>query len=386
MQLADARLTDSTVRARPAGAGARRRGARPPVAVAAILLAACGSPAPKIEPATVLEPLPVSVMTVGGGPEAREIRAAGTVRLRRETPLAFVTDGRILRLEVREGDRVRAGQLLAALDTTAIDSDVAASETGVKQARAELARQRELMKGGWVAQARVDVAEASARQAEAARDGARFRQRFARIVAPSDGIVLRRLAEPGQTVAAGTPVLLLGEFASGYVLKVPLSATEVAGLRLGQPARVTLGDGDRPAIAGQIVEISGRADERTGSFGVEIALPGEPGLRSGMIGVARLEPLADAEPPNTLHVPATALFSVRVEEGYVWRVAPAGEGGGMVVRAQPVRLGRVSSDRVEVLAGLAPGDRIIARGVDRLVEGSPVVAARPGRPAPAGAR
>ncbi|MFN7175294.1 MAG: efflux RND transporter periplasmic adaptor subunit [Thermaurantiacus sp.] len=327
-------------------------------------------------------------MTVAAAQNASTVRAAGTVRFRRETPLAFVADGRILRLDVREGDRVRAGQLLAALDPAAIDSEVAASETAVKQARAELSRQEALRKGGWVAQARVDVAEAAARQAEAVRDGARFRQRFARINSPSDGVVLRRLAEPGQTVAAGTAVLLVGELGPGFVLKVGLSASDVAGLRIGQPAGIVLGQGGESSITGQIVEISGRADERTGSFLVEIALPPDPRLRSGAIGVATIEPmgLPASAFPTRIAIPASALFSVRAEEGYVWRLAAAGSDGATIVRAHPVGLGRVSTERVEIRSGLAPGDRIVVRGVDRLVDGMQVSPSDPGRHAASSSR
>jgi multidrug efflux pump subunit AcrA (membrane-fusion protein) len=85
--------------------------------------------------------------------------------------------------------------------------------------------------------------------------------------------VLARLAEPGQTVAAGTPVILLGEFSSGFVLRVPLSAADAAGLQRGVSANVVFRDGAAPPMAARVIEIAGRADPRTGTFQVEFALP-----------------------------------------------------------------------------------------------------------------
>ncbi len=347
------------------------------VAAALLALAGCGRPeAPKADAA----PLPVRVHVVGAAGAQPQMRATGTVRLRRETPLAFVADGRLVRLEVREGMAVRAGQLIAALDSQPFDSDVAAAEAAVRQAEAELQRQRRLFADGWVARARVDQQEAAAGAARAQRDAARFRQRYVRIVAPADGVVLRRLAEPGQTLAAGTPVLVLGELREGFVLRVPMTDREIAGLGIGQPAVVSFGPGGPPELRGQVVEIAGRADERTGSFRVEVALPGHPDLRSGLIGEARFAPRAPdpGRGPQPLQIPASALFAARADEGFVWQVRP--EGSGLVVRAHMVRLGPVSAGGVAVAEGLKPGDRIVLGGVDRLADGMPVVVAATRRP------
>jgi multidrug efflux pump subunit AcrA (membrane-fusion protein) len=124
-----------------------------------ILLAGCSEPKP--ESATV-ETAPVTLHRVGEAQVNSGSTAAGTVRLRRETPLAFISDGRIRTVAVREGDLVRTGQLLATLDRTAIDAQVQSAGTRLRQADAELQRQRSLAANGWVAKARVESAEATA--------------------------------------------------------------------------------------------------------------------------------------------------------------------------------------------------------------------------------
>jgi membrane fusion protein (multidrug efflux system) len=338
------------------------------------LLAACSPKTAPGESAGAVgaeaAPVPVRLFVVGApaGPEL--VRAAGTVRLRRETPLAFWTAGRVADLRVREGDRVAAGAVLASLDTRTIDMDVAAARADLARARSDLERQRALVKQGWQTRARLEAAEAAASSAGAALERAAFAQANARIRAPAAGIVLRRQAEPGQTVAAGDPVLVLGEYRAGHVLRVPLTAAEVAGLSVGQGADIRFSDGAAPDMAGKIIEIAGRADERTGSFQVEIALPAAPGLRSGQIATATLRPARQAG-TGKLMVPATALFAARAGEAFVWRHdAAAGK-----VKAALVRVGAVGDRGVEVLSGLAAGDRIVATGVDRLTEGARVAVA-----------
>ncbi|MFN3370318.1 MAG: efflux RND transporter periplasmic adaptor subunit [Sphingomonadaceae bacterium] len=339
---------------------------------AAILLglamAGCADRAP--DAAADPAPSAASLHRVGSTVGAVERQISGTVRLRRETPLAFLADGRIATLLVREGDIVASGQILATLDRTAVDASVLAADARAAQAASELARQRRLLEQGWVAKARVEQAEAAARAAEADRQSARFVQAYSIIRAPAAGIILARQAEPGQTLAAGTPVVVLGEFASGFVLRVPLTAGEIAGLARGDMASVRFRDGAAPDMTGRLIEIAGRADPRTGTFLVEYSLPAHPSLRSGQIADVTIEQRGEA---GRLVVPTTALFAARADEGFVWFF----DSRTRRISARLVRLGAVLPDGVEVRSGLSAGDLIIAGGVDRLVEGqkvSPVAA------------
>lgn len=333
-----------------------------------ILACSAGSPEPAPEQAVA-----VVLHRVGDSSGARSSVATGTVRLRRETPLAFVSGGRVRSVAVRAGDVVSAGQQLAQLDRTAIDAATQSAEARARQAEAEARRQRDLYKQGWVTKARVEAADASAEAARADKSAARFTQRFATIVAPTGGVVLQRLAEPGQTVAAGTPVVLLGEFSSGFVLRAGLPAGQASRLRVGQSANVSFRDGAAPPTAARIIEIAGRADPRTGTFQVEFALPANPALRSGQIADVSLPGAAEGAP---VLIPATALFSARADEGFVWRYDQASGSA----KAQMVKLGPVTGAGVEVVSGLARGDRIVAAGVDRLTQGQKlrVVAAKAG--------
>jgi multidrug efflux pump subunit AcrA (membrane-fusion protein) len=154
------------------------------------------------------------------------------------------------------------------------------------RADAELKRSSILLKDGWVTQPRVDSARAAADAARATVKARRFATDTARILAPSSGVVLARAAEPSQVVDAGTPVVVLGEQSGGFVLRVPLNDRDTAHVAKGAPATILFEGIGQDVFRGQIIEVGGRAQPGTGAFEIEIAVPRDPRLRSGLIGTA----------------------------------------------------------------------------------------------------
>lgn len=337
------------------------------------LLAACSKSAPSEKPAPAAPPQ-VRVAQVGGDAQASEITGVGTVALRREASLGFTSAGRILRIAVNEGDRVRRGQLLAALDTTTVAADLARARSERERAAAEYKRSETLMAQGWITRPRLENAKAALESADAQVRAAGFQSANATIVAPGSGTVLARLTEPGQVVAAGTPVLIVGEEASGYVLRVPLADRDAARLTRGAPATVAIAAlGDAP-ITGHIVEIGGRADRATGTFTIEIGLPDDARLRSGQIGNARI--VAGGATTTVLRVPATAVFAARAGEGFVYVVDRARRR----VALRRVGIGDADDGGIRVTTGLARGELVATSRVDRLSDGMIIdpIGARPG--------
>lgn len=331
----------------------------------AVLTGACGPDRPA-NPAADAPPLVETLVVTTASDGADTIRATGTVRARRETLLGFTSAGRIAAVLVDEGDRVRAGQLLARLDTDQVGAAESAARAEANRASADLARQRALFAKGWVTRARLEAAEATARSAAAQVTAARFSVDTARIVAPVDGVVLLRHAERDQVVAAGAPVVTLGEADGGYVLRVPLADRDLARVRIGAPVRVRLSALGTEAIAGSIIEIGGRGDARTGTFEAEVALPAIEGLRSGLIGDAEITAASGTTGTAAIVVPALAIFGARADEGFVY-VLRDGR-----VRVRLVKLGETTDAGVHMLGGLAAGERIVASGIERLRDGMAV--------------
>jgi RND family efflux transporter MFP subunit len=316
-------------------------------------------PAPELAPA-------VRITTVQSADTVPEIQGIGTAAWRRETPLGFTSGGQIARVFVNEGDRVRRGQLLAVLSTTPVEAELTAAMAEAQRASSDAERLRGLYRKGWVTKPRYETAQASAEASAAQVRARRFALDTAKVIAPSGGVVLARLAEPTQVVAAGTPVIVIGEAAGGYVIRVPVNDRAAAALIIGAPATIRFEAlGDTP-LQGRIVEIGGKARQTTGTFDVEIALPGAPGLRSGMIGMVSMIAARREASPRVI-VPAGALISPRAGEALVYVVDERN-----AARLRKVNIGETIDAGVEVLAGLSGGERIALSGFDKIKDGSRV--------------
>lgn len=343
------------------------------------LLSGCSkstiSPEPQAE-----DSVTVALVSVETGASATEqvasgLAVAGTVRLKRETPLAFNTNGRVAQILVTEGQNIVAGQMLARLDPTAVDAAFAAARAESSRALNEYNRLDQLMRNGWITKPRLESASATLAAARSRVAQAGFDVRYAQIVAPAAGVILQRHVEPGQVVGVGQAVITLGETAAGYVLRLPMTDSQAAKMHLGQSAMVEVPAlGPAPgnaAIPATISEIAARSDDRTGTFQVELRLPAVSGLRSGLIGQARIAGLASVSATTAVRqisVPATAIFAARADEGFVY-VYDASTGR---VQARLVGLGAIDDERVIITRGLVAGEKVARSGVDRLRDGMKV--------------
>jgi len=330
-----------------------------------IALVGCSDSASKSKAAPKAA-LPVEIFTVGTQSLQREINAVGTVRYRRETPLGFTTAGKVALVRFEEGDVVKRGALLAALDTTNVGADMSVATAERDRAGAEFDRVRALYADGWITKARYEAAEATLKSAEARVRQAGFASSTAQLYAPSSGVVLMRNVQAGQVIAAGTPALMLGEADDGFVFRVPIVDSDASKLRVGMTAVISIESAGKTALTATISEIDGRANAGTGAFSVQFRLPNLPTLRSGQIGTATIT-LPASDTGEQLQIPASALFGVRTGEGLVYVVDAKDR-----VEIRNVIIQRVADKFVNVSGGVSPGDRIVTSGLEKLRTGSAV--------------
>ncbi len=308
----------------------------------------------------------VQVVTVQQENLQRTVNAVGTIRYRRETPLGFTTAGKVATVRFEEGDFVKRGALLAALDTTSVGAEVSVATAERNRARAEFDRMRSLFADGWVTKARYEAAEAAVTSADARVRQAGFASGTAQLYAPSSGVVLTRNVQPGQVIAAGTPALILGEGDDGFVFRVPIVDRDASKLRVGMAADISIESLGGTPISATISEIDGRANEATGAFSVQFRLANRPQLRSGQIGTASIK-LPVSDDGDTLQIPAGALFGVRTGEGLVYIVDAKNR-----VETRNVAIERVTDEFVIVSGGIKPGETIVTSGLEKLRTGSRV--------------
>ena len=401
-------------------------------------------------PAALVEVVAASPLTGGD-----QVVATGTFRRERELALAFPVNGVLIAMNVREGDRVSQGALLAAIDPAQVDARIAQAQPGVAQAAAgigqatgqanaalaqveaaqaravaatadvaransvlaqaqasfELARSdynrdATLAAQGFVSPARIESArtrlDVASANVEAARTGvqaarasadaaraaisqaragagaagagiqaatgatraaqagvqaAAFDRSKARLVAPSDGVILSRSAEPGEVIAPGRAVLTLSDETSPLILRLPVSDRDVARIARGDRATIRI-DALGRDVEGRVIRVAEQADPRTAAFDVDVAVDQTAGIRTGFIAEARLIASAGVPvAPGSQTIPAEALLEA-VDGAATLYVLAADR--------QTARLVRVGfggfRDGQALVTGLAPGTLVITRG------------------------
>lgn len=302
-------------------------------------------------------PPEVTLVTPTRGPAIDAVYATGLVEPSLEVRVAPRTGGRLAELRVDEGDVVRPGQLLARLEDDELRASVAELEAREAYARAQHERNTTLRASGLIAQEPVDRARSDLDAARASLRRAREQLGYTRLVAPTDGRVIRRDGEVGEYVAVNQVLFYL---AGQAPLRVAAEVDEedVPRIRPGLPVMLRTDAFPDRVFDGTVSEITPRGDPVSRSYRVRIALPGNPPLQVGMTTEANIVlERRDA----ALLLPATA-----VVDDAVWRIE-----GGRAVR-QPVRVGVRATDRVEILDGLAATGRVIATPPAGLREGARV--------------
>ncbi len=320
--------------------------------VSAMVLAACGNDA---APAAAKGAAPVRVAIVETAPAVASLRAVGVLAPADEVRLAFKTGGVIRSIEVVQGEPVRKGQLLATLADDEIASVVSQARAVADKAARDLERGRALLADEVATREQVEDLATAHAVAGAQLRSALFNARHARIEATGDGVVLRRLAEPDEQVAAGQPVLVVGNTGGGWIVRAALGDRDVVRVQPGSQAEVTFDAFPERRFAARIIEIAAAADPQTGTYEMKLTI--EPAGARFVQGLVAKVVIADPDAENVAVVPITSLLEADGRVATVFVVAESG-----VAKRVSVQTGRLLGERIEVVAGLSLGDRVVTEG------------------------
>lgn len=335
------------------------------------------------------------IVTVGTA-EARqgqvreEIQITGALRPKEQVDVTAKVTGRVENVRVNIGDRVRRGDLLAELEDLEIQQQVrratAAQEVvraTLAQRRAEMAnaeadleRSRQLMEGGLiprqeyeskqtsfrVVQAQVQLTQAQGEQAQAELNELRIRFEQMKIVSPIDGVIAERFVDVGAVISPATPVVRVVNL-STLITRANVPEREVSKLRLGNRALVVVDAFGDTTFEGKVSRISPVMDAATRSALVEVEIPNrDSNLRAEMFARVTLD-LATLRP--ALLVPREALV-YRGQQAGVYVLS------GRRPMFREIEPGITQGNEVEVLANLAPGTTVVARGAAMITEGATI--------------
>ncbi|MGI8673235.1 MAG: efflux RND transporter periplasmic adaptor subunit [Luteitalea sp.] len=378
----------------------------PALALFALVSGGCGggssSPAAAGKGSAAAEPAPVTVQAAERRTLVRAVTVTGTLAAEDQVAMSFKVPGRIEHILVDLGSRVGAGQVVARLAPVDFQLQVQQAEAAVQQSRARLGldpsdaaarvdpestplvrqsravldeatlnydRIKTFVDRGISSRSELDTANAALkvadgryadaieevhnRQAVLAQrrselELARQQLTDAALLAPFPGTIRERTASAGQYVAAGAPIATLVRM-HPLRLQADVPERDANSLKVGQQVRVRV-EGDSREYPGRVVRVSPAIDEQSRSLRIEAEVANEAGtIRPGSFATA--EVIIAAQAPSIV-VPASSIVAFAGVEKVLT------VGNGQVVEKR-VSLGRREGDAVEILEGLAVGDRVI---------------------------
>ncbi len=366
----------------------------------------------------------VMIETIKLSTVEEDYEAVGTVRSKTTSSLSSKTVGSVLAVHVREGDRVKIGQLLIEIDDRDSRSQLQKAEAGLHEVREGLEEVEQNIHGAEAAreaaeagralalatfgrykglleersasqqefdevQAKMKIAEAEAdragrmlqalvakknqvlarmEQAKADVTSAQIYVGYSRITSPINGVVVSKQAEIGLLAAPGVPLMTL-EDNSLYRLEVSVEDSMLEQIRVGTPCRISIDAIGLKEFSGRVTEIVPASDPGSRSSTVKIDLfdvKGSSGswavLRSGLYGRARFS----IGQKQILKVSPKAIL----QRGQLVSVFVVDS--SQILHLRLIKTGKRFGDYVEVLSGLNDGDRIVVEGIERIKEGDRV--------------
>jgi multidrug efflux system membrane fusion protein len=390
----------------------------------AIILGGCGkSAAPEAgTPATDIDSgrlaQPALTLVVGAVVSGSGNVYSGEIRARHETQLGFRIGGKIVERLVDAGARVRTGQILARLDPADSSLQASTARAQYQLAMEEAIRYRELRSRNFVSQAALDAKEAALKAAAAQTGLATNQIAYTVLRADHAGVIAATLAEVGQVVGAGQPVLRLAQDGEREV-EIAIPETQFAKFRIGMPADVTLWSDDETRCAqasgettshstrpsqdagqvagygagtssprllpqsagcasnvseadkadkvhfkGRLRELSPAADPASRTYAARVALSGaDTRAALGMTAQVRFK---SNDKRDRLIVPLTAIFQ-QDDQAAVWIVAADDS-----ISLRKVQVAAYRDDGAVIASGVTAGERIVSAGVHKLHAGEKI--------------
>ncbi len=298
---------------------------------------------------------PALTQVVGDRAADRDLEYSAEIRARHEPLLGFRIGGKILERKVNAGTRVKAGDVLARLDPSDAMLKANAAKAQYRLALSDAKRYRELRKSGFVSQAALDAREAALKSASAEADLASNESDYTVLRAEQDGVIEDVLADAGQVVAAGQPVMKLGVLGEAEAaFEIP--EDQFSAFHVGDQALVIVGG--HPPLKGRIREISAAADSASRTYAARVALDA-PVNSLGMSARVRFSHGSR----GTIMIPLSAVY----QQGNRTAVWIVGEGNRVGLRQ--VEISAYRDNGAVISKGLNEGERIVVAGVHRLAEG-----------------
>lgn len=321
----------------------------------------CGRPAETAKPEAAA-PLPAATVRTQKVEAKKHMvteEVVGTVRAKLRASIEAKVSGRIMQMSPIAGQKVKAGEFLAELDVKEIQARLDQAQALREEASRNLKRYTQLLNEKAIPQQEFESVEARFQVAEAAVKEAATMLGYAKITAPFDGVIVRKLADVGDLAAPGRGLLELEDPSLlQFVADVPEGLLDRVQLGAKMPVKLSM---PAAALEGVVSEIDPMGDPNSRTFKVKLDLPPQSGARSGLFGRV-VVPVSEG---TALRVPASAVV-LRGQMEMVF-VAVSGK-----VQLRLVKTGKHFGDEIELVSGVQPGEEVVSDSAGQLVDGQAI--------------
>jgi multidrug efflux system membrane fusion protein len=328
------------------------------------LMAGCGAE-PREAPQG--DAVPVRTAVVSRQRLAIPIYTSGKLFPGSMSQLSFKIGGIIGRLEVDEGDTVKRGQLLAALDLAEIEARHRQARNAWLKAQRDADRVKNLYRDRAATLEQLQDVETAYKVAEDNLKIAVFNLEHSRIHAPASGKILKRFAEAGEMIAAGSPLFLFGSTETRWVVKAGVSERDLVRVALNDEAVIQFDAYPGKSFAARVSEISQAIDPVSGTYGVELTLEGageqELKLAAGFVGKTRIEP---STRETYFVIPVDSIVEGEGNRGVIFTAK-----NNTAVKVN-IEIAHLFPETAAVRSGLEGIPSVITSGAAYLRDGSPV--------------
>jgi multidrug efflux system membrane fusion protein len=302
----------------------------------------------------VAQPISIKVAPIEFANHAKAVVASGVVRPVSEQTLSFKASGIVKTVSVKQGQRVKKGQLLAELELEEIDAQVAKAQAVLTDSKRQLARLTALQGSQLTSDERIRQIKTSVDIAQSDLRIARFNRKYAQIHAPADGRILSRHIESHELIVSGQPVYVFADDKQGWSVHIAVADVDVVKLNIGDEAVIQLDAYPSEQFNAQIREIAGRAHTRTQTFEVDLIIKTDRRLYSGLIAHTQITPSIQT---YVAKIPMSALIQATGYEATIYVINAKGH-----AQLKTINLAYVDSEYAYIKSGVRDGEQIVIEG------------------------
>lgn len=293
--------------------------------------------------------------------------SSGLISTETESKLSFKINGIITKIYVKEGEAVSKGQLLASLDLTEIDAQVSQAKNNLDKTQRDLERGKRLMKDSAATLEQIQNLQTAFQVAEESYHIASFNRQFSTIRANTSGKVIKKFANEGELVGAGTPVLMVNAASQNeWIVKIGLPDVDWVRVKKGDKAKITTDAYPNEPLDGELNVINEGADAYNGLYQAEVRIhPGNKKLASGLFAKVEIIPSSKKKLQS---VPIESIVEGQGKNAFVFVVNDDKKS----VRRLSIVVAYLENKTAFISSGLDSINEVIAAGSAFLTENSSV--------------